>query len=569
MKSFFEWFKASTKIKRWMFLILIGVTLICYAFTKILVTEEISFINLGKIIAIFVLGFIAIITGIIFIQKRTLEIYIEANDSTSEKGKKSKVNIKSLIFNKKVYDEGPKIVVIGGGQGLDTVIEGMKKYTNNITAIVTMSDYGNIPTQSRKALDTLPLTDIKNSIIAMSDKEDIMRRLLNLNFSNERLRGLNFGDVYLTAMNEIYSNISEAILKSTEVLNITGKVLPVTLDEITICAELTDGTTVKQKDKIPEIVSERVESIDRIFISPSNCRATPGVLDAIMDADAIIIGPGSLYTNVLPNLLVKNISKTIKESKALKFYVSNIMTEPGQTDNYTLYDHFKAIKDHVGTEIIDYCLVDTGDIVPEYVRKYNKNGSDIVEIDSDKCSKFGIKLIKRDMSCIKNDKIRHNSDIIASTIIEMICNDLKFHDMEHDTEYLLLNSVLKEQKKIQNKQMKQKAKNKKNSNKIDNNSKKNSFKKPSKFKEKYKDRVSSIKNTDAKIKENRKIAEEIQKKERERTRQKMEMVSRKELAEKSQSRTIPSETQKNMINRTNIRNQVNNTKTKKRLNKKD
>ena len=563
MKSFFEWFKASTKIKRWMFLILIGVTLICYAFTKILVTEEISFINLGKIIAIFVLGFMAIITGIIFIQKRTLEIYIEANDSTSEKGKKSKVNIKSLIFNKKVYDEGPKIVVIGGGQGLDTVIEGMKKYTNNITAIVTMSDYGNIPTQSRKALDTLPLTDIKNSIIAMSDKEDIMRRLLNLNFSNERLRGLNFGDVYLTAMNEISSNISEAILKSTEVLNITGKVLPVTLDEITICAELTDGTTVKQKDKIPEIVSERVESIDRIFISPSNCRATPGVLDAIMDADAIIIGPGSLYTNVLPNLLVKNISKTIKESKALKFYVSNIMTEPGQTDNYTLYDHFKAIKDHVGTEIIDYCLVDTGDIVPEYVRKYNKNGSDIVEIDSDKCSKFGIKLIKRDMSCIKNDKIRHNSDIIASTIIEMICNDLKFHDMEHDTEYLLLNSVLKEQKKIQNKQMKQKAKNKKNSNKIDNNSKKNSFKKPSKFKEKYKDRVSSIKNTDAKIKENRKIAEEIQKKERERTRQKMEMVSRKELAEKSQSRTIPSETQKNMINRTNIRNQVNNTKTKK------
>ena len=544
MKSFFEWFKASTKIKRWMFLILIGVTLICYAFTKILVTEEISFINLGKIIAIFVLGFMAIITGIIFIQKRTLEIYIEANDSTSEKGKKSKVNIKSLIFNKKVYDEGPKIVVIGGGQGLDTVIEGMKKYTNNITAIVTMSDYGNIPTQSRKALDTLPLTDIKNSIIAMSDKEDIMRRLLNLNFSNERLRGLNFGDVYLTAMNEIYSNISEAILKSTEVLNITGKVLPVTLDEITICAELTDGTTVKQKDKIPEIVSERVESIDRIFISPSNCRATPGVLDAIMDADAIIIGPGSLYTNVLPNLLVKNISKTIKESKALKFYVSNIMTEPGQTDNYTLYDHFKAIKDHVGTEIIDYCLVDTGDIVPEYVRKYNKNGSDIVEIDSDKCSKFGIKLIKRDMSCIKNDKIRHNSDIIASTIIEMICNDLKFHDMEHDTEYLLLNSVLKEQKKIQNKQMKQKAKNKKNSNKIDNNSKKNSFKKPSKFKEKYKDRVSSIKNTDAKIKENRKIAEEIQKKERERTRQKMEMVRRKELAEKSQSRTIPSETQK-------------------------
>lgn len=520
MKSFLEWFKASTKIKRWMFLIIIGIALTCYAFSKVLVTEEMNFFDLGKIILLFVLGFIAIIVSIVFIQKRTLEIYIEANDETSEKGKKSKVNIKSLIFNKKVYDEGPKVVIIGGGQGLDTVIEGMKKYTNNITAIVTMSDYGNVPTQSRKALDTLPLTDIKNSIIAMSDKEDIMKRLLNLNFDNDRLRGLNFGDVYLTAMNEIYSNISEAILKSTEVLNITGKVLPVTLDEITICAELTDGTTVKQKDKIPEIVSEKVESIDRIYISPSNCRATPGVIESIADADAIIIGPGSLYTNVLPNLLVKNIAKSIKESKALKFYVSNIMTEPGQTDNYSLSEHFKAIKDHVGTELIDYCIVDTGEIVPEYIRKYNKNGSDVVEIDTEKCSKYGIKLIKRDMSCIRDDKIRHNPDIIASTIIEMICNDLKFHDMQNDTEYLLLNSVLKEQKKIQNKEMKRKAKNKNMAKKDDNKTKGKNPRKTSKFKEKYKDRVDSIQNTDAKIKENRKIAEEIERMQREKRKEK-------------------------------------------------
>lgn len=527
MKSFLEWFKASTKIKRWMFLIIIGISLTCYAFSKVLVTEEMSFFDLGKIILLFVLGFIAIIVSIVFIQKRTLEIYIEANDETSEKGKKSKVNIKSLIFNKKVYDEGPKVVVIGGGQGLDTVIEGMKKYTNNITAIVTMSDYGNVPTQSRKALDTLPLTDIKNSIIAMSDKEDIMKRLLNLNFDNDRLRGLNFGDVYLTAMNEIYSNISEAILKSTEVLNITGKVLPVTLDEITICAELTDGTTVKQKDKIPETVSEKVESIDRIYISPSNCRATPGVIEAIADADAIIIGPGSLYTNVLPNLLVKNIAKSIRESKALKFYVSNIMTEPGQTDNYSLSEHFKAIKDHVGTELIDYCIVDTGEIVPEYIRKYNKNGSDVVEIDTEKCSKYGIKLIKRDMSCIRDDKIRHNPDIIASTIIEMICNDLKFHDMQNDTEYLLLNSVLKEQKKIQNKEMKRKAKNKNMVKKVDNKIKGKNPRKTSKFKEKYKDRVDSIQNTDAKIKENRKIAEEIERMQREKRKEKQIRTQKK------------------------------------------
>ena len=384
MKSFFEWFKASTKVKRWILLIIVGVILTCYGMAKILTSPELSIFEVIKVVVIFVCGFIAIVTSVVFIQKRSLEIIIEANNTNTETGKKAKANIKSLIFNKKVYEEGPKVVIIGGGKGLNNVIEGFKKYTNNITAIVTMSDYGNIPTASRRALDTLPLKDIKDSIIAMSDKEDIMRKLLNWNFQNERLRGLNFGDIYLTAMNEMYNNISEAILKSTEVLNITGRVMPVTLDEITICAELTDGTTIKQKDRIPEIVTEKVESINRIYISPSNCRPSPGVIESIEDADVIIIGPGSLYTNVLPNLLVKNVSKAIRDSKALKFYISNIMTEPRQTDNNTLSDHIKAIQEHVGTGVVDYCLADTGAVIPEYIRKYYKEGSDLVEVDTKK-----------------------------------------------------------------------------------------------------------------------------------------------------------------------------------------
>lgn len=511
MKSFFEWFKASTKVKRWILLILVGVVLTCYGIAKILVSEEITFFELGKTIAIFVLGFVAIVISVVFIQKRTLEIIIEANNTTTEKGKKAQSNIKSLIFNKKVYEEGPKVVIIGGGQGLNNIIGGFKKYTNNITAIVTMSDYGNNPTASRRALDSLPLKDIKDSIIAMSDKEDIMRSLINWNFKNERLRGLNFGDVYLTAMNEIYSNISEAILKSTEVLNITGKVIPVTLDEITICAELTDGTTIKQKDRIPEIVSEKVEKINRIYISPTNCRPAPGVIEAIEDADVIIIGPGSLYTNVLPNLLVKNVSKTIKDSKALKFYISNIMTEPGQTDNYSLSEHLKAMQEHVGTDLIDYCLADTGEVIPEYIRKYNKEGADLVEVDTKKLSQYNVKVIQRDMSCIKNDKIRHDADKVASIIIEMICNDLKFHDMQNNTEYLLLQSVLKEQKKLQLKE----AKKKQSTALIKSKKKpKDLVKKDSRFKEKYRARVESIQNTDAKIAENRRIAEEIAKMEK-------------------------------------------------------
>lgn len=503
MRSFLEWFKGSTKVKRWIFLILCGVALTCYSFSKILVTKEIAISELIRVIAMFIVGFLAIVIGIVFIQKRTLELIIEANDD-GEKGQRAKVNIQSLIFNKKVYEEGPKIVVIGGGHGLNTVIEGLKQYTNNITAIVTMSDYGRNTTVSRAALDSLPLNDIKDSIIAMSDHEELMKNLMNHKFLNDRLYGLNFGDVYLTAMNELYSNISEAIQKSTEVLNITGKVIPATLDEVTICAELNDGTIIEQKDRIPEVVTERIETINRIFISPSNCAPAPGVLEAIRDAEAIIIGPGSLYTNVIPNLLVKNVAKTIKESKAIKMYVSNIMTEQGQTDNYTLSDHVKAIQSHVGTGVFDMVLADTAEVVPEYIRKYNKEGSDIVEANISKTSSMGVRIIERNMSCIRNDRVRHNPDIIASTIIELICNDLKFQDKQNETEYLLLNSVLKEQKKIQEKRAKKALKNKDKVQK----EKKKAPRSKSKFAMKYSDRVEAIQNSQKTAEKNKKKAME-------------------------------------------------------------
>ena len=506
-----NWFKASAKIKRWIFLIIIGIFFTCYGFTQVLTKDVVEVIDVVKIVIEFVFGFVAIIIGIVFIQKRNLEILIEANAETKPNSKKSKVNIKSLIFNRKVYDEGPKIVVIGGGEGMNMVINGLKKYTNNITAIVTMSDYGEDPTHSRLALEMLPLNDIKGSIVALSDQEELMDKLMNLNFKDERLKNLNFGDIYMLAMSELYSNISEAIQKSTEVLNITGKVIPVTLDEIKICAELSDGTIVEEKNKIPEVVSEKIEKINRVFISPSNCKPAPGVLEAISEAEAIIIGPGSLYTNVLPNLLVKNVSKTIKESKAIKLYISNIMTQPGQTDNYTLSDHIKAINAHVGKGVVEYCLVDTSNLIPEYIRKYNKEGAEVVELDVSQVTSQGIKVIKRDLSCIKSDVIRHDPDRVAKIIMELICNELKFKDLQNDTEYLLIDSVLKDQKKYFTKQNRKKKKQNKIVKKATKKVKENGKRSKSKFANKYKDRVESIQNSDTQTIENRRIAEEIAK----------------------------------------------------------
>ena len=509
MKSFLEWFRAGTKVKRWIFLIIVGITLVCFAFEQVLTTETINIKDvIAKIIITFVVGFVCIIIGIVFIQKRNLEILIEANDTNTEKRKNAKVNIKSLIFNRKVYDEGPKVVVIGGGEGLNTVIRGLKKYTNNITAIVTMSDYGEDPSRSRQILDSLPIGEIKGSISALSEQEKLMSRLMNFNFKDDRLKDLNFGDIYMLAMSEIYDNISEVIRKSTEVLNITGQVLPVTLDEIKICAELTDGTTIERKSNILKVVSEKIESINRVYISPSNCKPAPGVLEAISEAEAIIIGPGSLYTNVIPNLLVKNVAKTIKESKAIKLYISNIMTEPGQTDNYTISDHIRVIHSHVGRGVIDYCLADTADLIPEYVRRYNMEGSDVVEIDSSKVTSQGIKLIKRDLACIESGLIRHNPDKVAKVIMELIGNELKFRDLQNDTEYLLIDSVLKNQKKyiakLEKRNKKQKEIVKKATNKVRGNKKAKS-----KFATKYEERFKSIQNSDTQTIENRKIAEEI------------------------------------------------------------
>ena len=285
MKKLIDWFKASSKLKRWMLLVLIGIILISYAFSQIWTLKEISFIHVGIIVLSFVLGFTAAIIGLISIQKRTLEIYVKSKD------KKENINIKPLVFKKDIYEDGPKVVAIGGGDGLNVVLEGIKKYTNNITAIVTVSDYGQTVSDSRKELELLPIEDIKNGMIALSEDEDNMKNVINHQFKNERLRGLTFGDVYMLALRECYGNLAESVQKSCKILNITGKVLPVTLDEFKICAELEDGTVIDEKDKIPQIVYEKVSKINRIFINPTNCLPAPGVLEAIADADAIVIGP--------------------------------------------------------------------------------------------------------------------------------------------------------------------------------------------------------------------------------------------------------------------------------------
>ena len=489
MKGIFNWLKSGSKMKRWILLILVGVVFASFGMANILTSNEsITILQAVEIVAYFVIGFMCIVIGLVYINKRTIELFIEATDDRIDKNKK--INVKSLIFNKKVFNQGPKIVVIGGGSGLNTTLEGLKKHTDNITAIVTVSDYGENFGKDNKELHYTQLEDIKEAISALANSEKSkMKELLNYRFKNGTLKGAAFSDLYFYAMNDIYNSEAEAIKASNDIFKISGKVLPVTKDKMQICAELENGYLIEEKSKIAETVYDKLTKINRVYLKPSNLRALPEVIEAIEEADGIIIGPGSLYTNIIPNLLVNGVIKAIKESKAIKLYACSIMTEPGQTDNYSVADYINTIVSHCGEGVIDYCLYDTGEVVPEYIKKYNLDGAELVEQDLTGIKDKKIKFLKENMAIIKDGFIRHNSMLIADTMIELICDDLKFKDKQNDPEYIMMDSKLKADKAIK-RQMKKSVKKKSEDVK---NKKKNS---KSKFSAKYSERIDSIKYAD-------------------------------------------------------------------------
>ena len=501
MKGIFYWFKDSSKMKRWIMLILVGIILASFGMANMIVpTETITFMQAAKIIAYFVIGFTCVVIGLIYINKRTMELFIEATDDRIDRDEK--VNVNSLIFNKKIYNKGPKIVVIGGGSGLNTTLEGLKKHTSNITAVVTVSDYGENFGANNETMLYKQFEDIKNGIASLAIEDDSkMKELLNYHFTEGSLKGISFPDLYFAAMNDISKNSAEAVKDSNGIFKICGNVLPVTKDKMKICAELENGYLIEEKSQIAETVYDKLTKINRVYLNPTNCKALPEVIEAIKEADGIIIGPGSLYTNVIPNLLVNGVAKAIKESKAIKIYVNNIMTEPGQTDDYTVADHVNAIIEHCGEGIIDYCIYDTGEVIPEYIKMYNKEGADLVEQKLDGPALKKIKFIKKNISTIIDGKIRHDPYLVAESAITLICNDLKFQDKENDPEYVMLNAKLKSDKRI-NKLKKDKAKFDKKAKKKGINPKDivDKKKKKSKFSSKYSERIKSIKESDEKYK---------------------------------------------------------------------
>ena len=246
-----------------------------------------------------------------------------------------------------------KVVVIGGGTGLSTMLRGLKQYTSHITAIVTVGDDGGGSGKLREDLGMLPPGDIRNCILALADTEPLMEDLLQYRFTEGSLKGQCFGNLFLAAMAGISENFEDAVQKMSSVLAVKGKVLPVTLDDMKLVAELENGEIIEGESKIPSEVIVRKTRIKKLAIKPIDAKPLEEAIKAINNADVIIMGPGSLYTSIIPNLLVKGIPEAICKSPAKKVYISNVMTQPGETDGFKVSNHLKVLKVTIQKMIMD------------------------------------------------------------------------------------------------------------------------------------------------------------------------------------------------------------------------
>ncbi|CAG7648739.1 Gluconeogenesis factor [Paenibacillus solanacearum] len=310
----------------------------------------------------------------------------------------------------------PQIVVIGGGTGLSVMLRGLKRKPMDITAIVTVADDGGSSGILRSELEMVPPGDIRNVLAALADVEPLLGQMLEYRFEKGNgLAGHSLGNLMLAAMRDITGDFVTGVRELSRVLAVRGRVLPASDHAIVLRAEMADGTIVVGESKIPQAGGV----IRRVFIEPAAVHALPEALDAIRGADAILVGPGSLYTSIMPNLLVPEIAQTIRESDALKMFVCNVMTQPGETDNYSVSDHLKAVRDHVGEHLFDYVIVNNGDIPETVQHKYAEKGAEVVKLDLDEVTKFGCQVIA-DQLILFRTYLRHDAEKLSHHIYKLV-----------------------------------------------------------------------------------------------------------------------------------------------------
>ena len=343
----------------------------------------------------------------------------------------------SVVYERRKLAQAPRIVVIGGGTGLSTMLRGLKAYSSNITAVVTVADDGGSSGKIKKQLNILPPGDIRNCLVALADAETQMTELFQYRFREveekaenrkfrteepgpanygEGLRDHAFGNLLIAAMTAINGgDFERAVLETSRVLNIRGKVLPATVDHVHLRAEMQDGSFIEGETAI----ASSPQRIKRMYLLPENACPVDDALDAIARADVIVLGPGSVFTSVIPNLLVRGIPEALQRSKAKKVYICNVMTQPGETDGFSAYDHIKTIERHAGGRVFSHVLVNSAQPDQQLLEKYRKSGATLVIADTDRIKADGYRPITGAFIS-QTDVVRHDAPVLARAIMNLL-----------------------------------------------------------------------------------------------------------------------------------------------------
>jgi len=422
--KFLKWLYPGMRVKRWILLMCLGLflavsgTVMTWTLGTILRFQYFILIPLRKLldyplspqafgIVEIIIGMTCLVIGLREVNRSIIAVLMP---------RRRESDLVDIIFQKRQLAKGPKIVAIGGGTGLSTLLHGLKEFTSNITAIVTVADDGGSSGRLRQEFGVAPPGDIRNCIVALADSEPLMAKLFQHRFKKGHgLEGHNFGNLFITTMSEILGDFEEAVKESSAVLAVRGRVLPSTLQDVVLGAELEDGSIVMGESKIPE----SGKAIKRIFLRPAEVKALPEAIEAILNADAIVLGPGSLYTSIISNLLIDEIVQAIRRSPAVKIYVCNIMTQRGETKGYTAYDHVKTVLDYLGDRQLDYTIVNNERITKFLALKYQAEGAHQVKVNVDKIPVLKVEPIV-DKLVSKTDVVRHNSIKLAELVIKIV-----------------------------------------------------------------------------------------------------------------------------------------------------
>ena len=322
-----------------------------------------------------------------------------------------------------------KVVAIGGGTGLSNLLKGIKHLVpeelKDLTAIVTVSDNGGSSGRIRDELNIPAPGDIRNCITALAEDEDILTEVFKYRFSEgECLKGHSFGNLFLSVLTKITGNFLEAIETVSDILRIKGKIIPSTTEVVDLVARFSDGKVIEGETEITEYGKQLVAKVEKIWLEPKDVKAPKEAIEKILDAELIILGPGSLYTSIIPNLLVEDIKKAIIKTNAYKLYICNVMTQYGETDGFTASDHIKVLYETVGKPFLDAVIVNTGIPEDKIIRKYMEEHSEPVVADIGNLTRLGVKVYAKNLLNTSWNLARHNPIKLASLIMEII-QDLK------------------------------------------------------------------------------------------------------------------------------------------------